>query len=50
MTQSTSGRSSPRAATSVQSRTDGESGVLGCETKEQSDKVRFAGGMCPCNE
>lgn len=50
MTTSTSGKSSPLAATSVARRTAGEVGRPGKSVKLESVFVRVFGGRCPCKE
>lgn len=45
---STSGRSNPRAATSVASNREGESGVDGCKAKADKVDARLAGVRWPC--
>lgn len=45
MTTSTVGKSSPRAATSVQSNKEGATGVDGCNVKAAKVVVRDAGGI-----
>lgn len=50
MTTSTWGRSSPRAATSVQRSIDGEEGVQISDEKAFSVRDRAEGDRCPCRE
>ena len=50
MTTSTSGRSRPRAATSVAKRIDGADGSAAEFVKFASVFVRALGGRCPCRE
>lgn len=50
MTTSTSGKSRPRAATSVQNKTEGEEGVLGWVENAFKAADRLFGGSWPCSE
>lgn len=50
MTTSTSGRSSPLAATSVARSIEGEEEVHTDSAKELRVRVRTAGERCPCRE
>jgi hypothetical protein len=50
MTTSTSGRSRPRAATSVVRRTQGDDGIDKEDENADNERVRADVGRCPCTE